>query len=249
MIKKIHVVKYRKLQDMDFDLSKGINVISGTNGTCKTSLLHMVSNAYQAVTKKCDWLQDAACLDVIKQINSMTNPKIESLTKGDKTYNDPANGAKGTLFTVDYYGQASLEFRKHNSKLSSRYAVKPWYRPGTTEKLPFCPVIYLGLTRLYPFGEYLNDEAVEKLKKNLPVAYQNEIADRNTDCQLPEYHFCCSDFVESYNSTPTKGQVLIGLAFFYCRSLSVARNCASSAILSSYSQKDLFLTTLQEVPI
>ena len=57
----------------------------------------MVSNAYQAVTKKCDWLQDAACLDVIKQINSMTNPKIESLTKGDKTYNDPANGAKGTL--------------------------------------------------------------------------------------------------------------------------------------------------------
>lgn len=177
LIKKIHVVKYRKLQDMDFDLSKGINVISGTNGTCKTSLLHMVSNAYQAVTKKCDWLQDAACLDVIKQINSMTNPKIESLTKGDKTYNDPANGAKGTLFTVDYYGQASLEFRKHNSKLSSRYAVKPWYRPGTTEKLPFCPVIYLGLTRLYPFGEYLNDEAVEKLKKNLPVAYQNEIAD------------------------------------------------------------------------
>lgn len=177
MIKKIHIVKYRKLQDMDFDLSKGINVISGTNGTCKTSLLHIVSNAYQAVTKNCDWLQDASCLDVIKQINSMTNPKIESLTKGDKVYYDPANGTKGTLFTVDYYGHAPLEFRKHNSKLSSRYAVKPWYRPGTTEKSPFCPVIYLGLTRLYPFGEYLNEAAVEKLKKNLPVEYQNEIAD------------------------------------------------------------------------
>lgn len=144
MIKKIHIVKYRKLQDMDFDLSKGINVISGTNGTCKTSLLHIVSNAYQAVTKNCDWLQDASCLDVIKQINSMTNPKIESLTKGDKIYNDPANGTKGTLFKVDYYGHAPLEFRKHNSKLSSRYAVKPWYHTGTTEKLPFCPVIYLG---------------------------------------------------------------------------------------------------------
>jgi hypothetical protein len=54
--------------------------------------------------------------------------------------------------------------------------------------------------------------------------------------------------VSSNLATRTKGQVLIGLAFFYCRSLSVARNCASSAILSSYSQKDLFLTTLQEVP-
>lgn len=176
MIKRIHVVKYRKLKNMDLEFSKGINVISGTNGTCKTSLLHIVSNAYQAVTKKCEWLQDRSCLDVIKQINSSTNPKIEALTKGDKTYNDPANGVKGTLFSVEYYGHASLEFRKHNSKLSNRYAVKPWYRTGTTEKLPFCPVIYLGLARLYPFGEYLNDDAVEKLKKNLPAKYQEELA-------------------------------------------------------------------------
>lgn len=85
---------------MDLEFSKGINVISGTNGTCKTSLLHIVSNAYQAVTKKCEWLQDSSCLDVIKQINSSTNPKIEALTKGDKTYNDPANGVKGTLFLL-----------------------------------------------------------------------------------------------------------------------------------------------------
>ena len=176
MIKRIHVVKYRKLENMDLELSKGINVISGTNGTCKTSLLHIVSNAYQAVTKKCEWIQDYSCLDVIKQINSSTNPKIEALTKGDKTYNDPANGVKGTLFSVEYYGHASLEFRKHNSKLNNRYAVKPWYRPGTTEKLPFCPVIYLGLARLYPFGEYLNEDAVEKLKRNLPSEYQEEIA-------------------------------------------------------------------------
>lgn len=177
MIKKIGVTKYRKLQNMEFDLTKEINVISGTNGTCKTSLLHMVSNSFQAVTKKCTWVHNPSCLDVIKQINSITNPKIESLTKGDKTYNDPANGARGTLFSVDYYGHESLEFRKHNSKLSSRYAVKPWYRPGTTEKLPFCPVIYLGLARLYPFGEYLNDDAVERLKKNLPAEYQGEIAE------------------------------------------------------------------------
>ena len=177
MIRKIDVTKYRKLQNMEFDLTREINVISGTNGTCKTSLLHMVSNSFQAVTKKCEWVQNPSCLDVIKQINSITNPKIESLTKGDKTYNDPANGAPGTLFSVDYYGHESLEFRKHNSKLSSRYAVKPWYRPGTTEKLPFCPVIYLGLARLYPFGEYLNDDAVERLKKNLPAEYQREMAE------------------------------------------------------------------------
>lgn len=68
-------------------MTPNINIISGTNGTCKTSLLHIISNAHQAVTKNCTWLRDKECLDIIKQINSMTNPKIESLTKGDKEYN------------------------------------------------------------------------------------------------------------------------------------------------------------------
>lgn len=176
MIKKISVVKYRKLENLDFSFSKNINVISGTNGTCKTSLLHMVSNSFQAVTQRCDWVSDKSCLEIIKQVNSLTNPKIESLTKGDKLHNDPANGIKGTIYTVEYYGNTSIEFRKHNSKLNNRYAVKPWYRPGTSEKLPFCPVIYLGLARLYPFGEYLNDEAVRRIKKSLPTEYQEFIS-------------------------------------------------------------------------
>lgn len=176
MIQKINIDKYRKLENMNLCFSKNINVISGTNGTCKTSLLHIVSNAFQAVTKKCEWLNDTSCLDIIKQINNIPNPKIESLTKGDKVHNDPANGKKGTLFSVDYFGYSSIEFRKHNSLISNRFAIKPYYKPGTTEKLPFCPVLYLGLTRLYPFGEYTNDEAVKQLKKNLPTQYQNEIA-------------------------------------------------------------------------
>lgn len=176
MIRRIHIVKYRKLEDTTFEFSKRINVISGTNGTCKTSLLHIISNAFQSVTKNCNWLADNTCLDVIKQVNYMINPKIESLTKGDKTHNDPSNGTKGTILSVDYYGHSSLEFRKHNSRVNNRYAVKPFYRPGTTEKLPFCPVIYLGLSRLYSFGEYLNDAAVQKLKKNLPTEYQTMIS-------------------------------------------------------------------------
>ena len=169
MIKSIQVIKYRKLQNIDFNFSKGINIISGTNGTCKTSLVHMISNAFQAVTKTCDWVQDKSCLDIIKQINNLTNPKIESLTKGDKQYNDPANGIHGTLFSVDYYGHSPLEFRKHNSKISNRYAIKPWYKSGTTDKLPYCPTVYLGLSRLLPFGEFQNDSAVAKLKKSLPA--------------------------------------------------------------------------------
>ena len=156
-------------------MKSGINVISGTNGTCKTSLLHMISNAYQAVNKSCVWLKHKDCLDVIKQINNIINPKIESLTKGDKKYNDPAQGVSGTLYSIDYFNHSTLEFRKHNSKVSNRYAVKPWYKKGTSEKLPYCPVIYLGLTRLYPFGEFKNDDAIKEISKTLPSKYQEEI--------------------------------------------------------------------------
>lgn len=94
MIRKINIVRYRKLINIDFNFSKYVNVLSGTNGTCKTSILHIISNSFQAVTKNCDWVIDNSCLDVIKKINYIMNPKLESLTKGDKTYNDPSNGVK-----------------------------------------------------------------------------------------------------------------------------------------------------------
>ena len=175
MIKKISFVRYRKLASLDFDFQLGINVISGTNGTCKTSLLHIISNSFQVVTKKCTWLQDASCLGIINKVNGVTNPKIEQLTKGDKLNNNPATGDKGILFTVDYENHSPLSFRSHNSAANDRYAVKPKYAPGTHDSLPLCPVIYLGLARLYPFGEFQNDEAVEKIKKGLPSAYLEEI--------------------------------------------------------------------------
>lgn len=177
MVKKISVIQYRKIKNLNFDFCDKINIISGTNGTCKTSLLHIISNSFQAPTKNCDWINDSSCLDIIKKINSITNPKIESLSRGDKKYNDPANGHKGILFNVEYFHRDPLGFRKHNSRISNRYAVKPRYKPGTFDSLPFCPIIYLGLSRLVPFGEYQNDEAVEELKKSLPIEYQEEIAD------------------------------------------------------------------------
>ncbi|MCO1599743.1 AAA family ATPase [Desulfosporosinus nitroreducens] len=177
MIKKISVIQYRKIKNLEFEFSKGINVISGTNGTCKTSILHIVSNSFQAVNKKCPWLIDDSCLEIIKKVNSIINPKVESLTRGDKRYNDPAFEQKGSLFTIDYFDKTSLGFRRHNSKMHNRYSIKPFYPKGTKDSLPYCPVIYLGLSRLLPFGEFQNDDAIEGVKKTLPLIYQQEIAD------------------------------------------------------------------------
>lgn len=177
MIKGITIKQYRKLKDISLSFVPTINAISGPNGTCKTSLLHLLSNSFQAVTRSCEWVVDKKSISVINAINQITNPKVESLTRGDQKYNDPAHGVEGILFAVDYYDREPLEFRRHNSSQTTRYAVKPMYKKGTHDSLPNCPVIYLGLSRLVPFGEYQNDAAVSGIKKNLPEKYQNEIAE------------------------------------------------------------------------
>jgi recombinational DNA repair ATPase RecF len=38
MIKEIKIHRYRKLENLDFNFEPSVNIISGTNGTCKTSL-------------------------------------------------------------------------------------------------------------------------------------------------------------------------------------------------------------------
>lgn len=180
MINKINIKQYRKLRDIEVNLTNGINIISGTNGTCKTSLLHIISNSFQKIKKNNIIFKDSSCIDIINNVNKMINPKIETLTRGDKTYNNPANGVKGTLFSVSYIDGTSINFRRHNSQTlegKGRFSVKPQYNSNSNDKLPELPVIYLGLSRLYAYGEYSNDENIVPIKKKLPDKYLKEISD------------------------------------------------------------------------
>lgn len=174
MINSIYIKQYRKLKDITIDLSNDITVISGTNGTCKSSLLYLVSNSFQGVKTTSPIVKNANVLKNIKTINTGVNLKIESLTKGDDKYNDPAQGEKGSLFVCNYENGSSLEFRRHNTSEAdangqNRFALKPQYKRGKKEKLPECLVLYLGLARLYAFGEY--NQEVSKIKQNLPDEY------------------------------------------------------------------------------
>ena len=175
MIKRIKIKQYRKFKQLELNMSPSLNAISGTNGTCKTSLLHMISNSFKAVSKTATWIENPACIQVLNAVNDVVNPKVESLTRGDKKYNDPAHGISGTLYSVDYFNHSSLDFRRHNSDINSRYAIKPTYKRGSGDSLPACPVVYLGLSRLVPYGEFTHDDSVKTIKMTLPSQYQEEL--------------------------------------------------------------------------
>ena len=116
----------------------------------------------------------------IRSLNNCTNPKIETLTKGDKIYANPAIGTVGILYSAEYYDGVKLDFRRKNDKPleleKKRFRIIPKYSQGTNEKLPVAPVIYLGLSRLMSSGE-IDDSDFTKKRDSLPKEYHVEIAE------------------------------------------------------------------------
>lgn len=177
MVKRLEIHRYKKLVDVDIDFNAGVNAISGTNGTCKTTLLHIVSNAFQAMKSNDRQVLDPSALRRINRLNSQVNTKIEKLAKGDREYNDPApNFDDGNLFEVMYFDGTKLSFRKHNSKTANRYAIKPYYKKGSGDKLPSMPVVYLSLARLLPWGEYQGEESSNKSSAKTDLAFYKELS-------------------------------------------------------------------------
>jgi AAA15 family ATPase/GTPase len=181
MVKQIKITAYKKLKNLTLNLEPGVNAISGTNGSCKTSVLHIISNSFQSVTAKNSNLTSPDALTAIKKLNSQVNTKIENLAKGDKEYNDPAPGCQGSLYEITYYNGMTLPFRRHTYQKANRYSIKPYYAQGRHESLPACPVIYLSLSRLFPWGEFQNDSEVKQANYKFPNSYAADLAKHYED--------------------------------------------------------------------
>ncbi|MFB1372085.1 hypothetical protein ACETGN_08805 [Streptococcus pyogenes] len=173
-MEKIEFIQYRKLKNITIDFDKNINIIAGTNGTCKSSILHLISNSHQRVSNS----SRNPILSTIQKMNKIFNPKIESLARGDKKYNDPAPGMTGTLYTA-FYENYSLDFRRHNSRTvnnTERFAIKPKYKRGTSDRLPEIPIIYLGMFRLFSYGEWEGESKFHNIINKLPKQYLDQLS-------------------------------------------------------------------------
>ena len=186
-MRRIEFIQYRKLKNLKIDFDDNINILAGTNGTCKSSILHLISNSHQKVSNS----SDNPVLPTIQKINKIFNPKIEALARGDKKYNDPAPGVAGTLYTA-VFENYSLDFRRHNSKTINnhdRFAIKPKYKRGTSDRLPEIPIIYLGTFRLFSYGEWDGESKFKNIINKLPEKYLNELSELYKKFTGYEIHF------------------------------------------------------------
>lgn len=180
MIKNIQFKSYKKLKNITISFEKGINIIAGTNGTCKSSILHVISNSYQRIPYSSIKVTDVDCIKSICSINKYIVPKIETLNKGSRAKNDPSKRHLAPIYTVTFDDNTKQDFRKHNSDgrkvgSSCRYSVKPKYIKGSKEKLREAMIIYLSLDRLFPFPEYEDEDKIKKINSKLPQKYQKDI--------------------------------------------------------------------------
>ena len=156
IIKKMHINKFRDMENLDIDFGGKITFIAGGNGTYKTSLLGLIGNTFTYRDKETRkpiaktimddefraWLGDIHHFTKYDNVEEMSH----ILTLTNKFDNKE-------LFSKGYYrkeGGKSFDPEKY------RFVVGRTRQKGEGHYI--LPVIYLGLKRLVPIGEHRSDE-------------------------------------------------------------------------------------------
>lgn len=187
MINELDFIHYRKLKKIKIGFRKGVNLISGTNGTCKSTLMHVVGNSFQALKRNDTRFTSGEPLSILGKFVDKVNPKIETVSRGDKgSYSNPAQGITGVLFSVKYLNGDTIAFRRHNSKdpqqvNNFRFSIKPQYGRSKKDQLPSVPVVYLGLSRLFPYGELSDEKVIDAPRWQLPESIHKEFVKQYAD--------------------------------------------------------------------
>ena len=165
-ISYLEIIKYKRFDRFKVEFRHPLTLISGGNGTGKSSILHLVSNTFQKPTAK--YGVGTADRKLLSDISGSLNLRINELTRGDMKSNDPAGGRSGTIYRASGESFNELNFRRHATDQSKipRYYLKPYYAVRGAS-MPVAAVAYLGLSRLITQGEF-DDDSASTARRSLP---------------------------------------------------------------------------------
>lgn len=157
MIKSISIRKFRIFEDIDIELGKRITVIAGRNATGKSNLLAMLGNSCQLTSKKYKTL-----------LGKQFRTEFSEIFRGSKIFDVTDSGMYKVVFDElnSFSKNVYREFRVTWQDEGTRFRVIPkyeWEEDGEkkrTEKKYEIPSLYIGLSRLFPFGESKDDEII-----------------------------------------------------------------------------------------
>lgn len=180
LINRIEFSNYKKFKTTIVNLSNGINVIMGNNGTGKTTLMHVISNTYKSIAVKDPSIGDEDLIKQIRNVNHNVNPKMERLYRVSQHFSENPVKDTGVLFTCTFNSDRLLNFRRHDSGDKDRLRIIPKYQNKGEDTLPSGLVLYLGLSRLHSFGEYIepNVKVLKGKNNSLPKHILEKIEEK-----------------------------------------------------------------------
>lgn len=140
-ITKINLNKFRQFENKEFNIAPYLTILSGFNGTGKSTLLAILANSCELKNFK-----------TLK--NSTFRADISDILKGSMEYDQSASN----VFSIDFLDEQNrpftVPFRISWQDNKTRFRLIPKQpTPDKSESKVIFPVIYLGLSRLYPLGE------------------------------------------------------------------------------------------------
>lgn len=168
--KEIKINDFRALKNQTISLGKYLTVLSGFNGTGKSTLLGLLGNSSELKASEG------------RPINSpQFSADFKDLFNGSPTH-DTTGSDKFEIFVYNDDGTLSesrkyrITWQNDKKKAKKRFRLIPYQiNPVTKRKVNDAkfkyPVLYLGLSRLYPLGEIPDSEYS---KKNITFASDEE---------------------------------------------------------------------------
>lgn len=138
---RLHIEDFRQFNDCDIVIGNKLTAIAGNNGTGKSTILGLLANSSELRGHK-------------TYIGKAYRGEFAELFSGSPDH-DPT-GRKIRLDYLEHDVAKSVVFRTAWQNKGTRFRVIPKRQlpdGKTTESKLESPVIYLGLSRLYPFGE------------------------------------------------------------------------------------------------
>ena len=138
---RLHIDDFRQFKNCEIVVGNKLTAVAGNNGTGKSTILGLLANSSELCGKK-------------TYIGKSFRGEFAELFSGS-----PKHDPSGSKIRLDYVerGQVkSVVFRTAWQNKGTRFRVIPKRVTDdgrTTEAKLKSPVIYLGLSRLYPFGE------------------------------------------------------------------------------------------------
>lgn len=176
IVEKVYIDRFRKLNNLQIPLGKLVTVISGQNGTLKTTLLGMIAQPF-SMTDKSNPLSSEKTLEGQKY-ESKFKDKFKMSLKFDKPgeHKWRLYIPDDTIYSKEYFEVESIA-RKEKGKGDD---IRFWSTEGREKGMGYiqCPVIYLSLKRLMPIGEEniaLKDLELSEDDISFYKKYHNEI--------------------------------------------------------------------------